>query len=279
MTVLAWKARRDVVHRFRHDPPDPAHARGMTGRAAGRDPRVIHRGPRKRGRGLVTGLAGRGGREVVRRLAQRRGPVMTARAVGRIPRVIKRGHPRRKRGHGFMTVLTRKARRDVSRRLRHNPPDPALARRMTGRAARRDPRVIHHGPRKRGRGLVTGLAGWERRGGRRDVGRRLAQRRGTVMTGRAARRDPRVIVSAGRKNPVTPHLVATITRCGSHQVGRRLSTGLDPVMTGRAGAWHNSKMPEGQAGPGNSPMAVVAGHSRRNVRYGLSLCGTIIMAL
>ena len=72
MTVLAGGARRDVIHRFRHDAPDPTHARRMTGRAARRDPRVVHHGPRKRGRGLVTGLAGRGGREVVRRLAQRR---------------------------------------------------------------------------------------------------------------------------------------------------------------------------------------------------------------
>jgi hypothetical protein len=212
-----------------------------------------------------------------RRLAQRRGPVMTGRAARRNSRVIHRGP--RKRGRGLVTGLAGEARRDVIRRSRHDAPDEALARRMTGRAAGRDPRVIHHGPRKRGRGLVTGLAGWERRGGRRDVGPGLAQRRGTVMTGRAARRDPRVIVSAGRKNPVTPHLVATITRCGSHQVGRRLSTGLDPVMTGRAGARHNSKMPEGHTGPGNSPMAIVAGHSRRNVRDGLSLRGTIVMAL
>ena len=212
---------------------------------------------------------------MVRRLAQRRGPVMAARAVGRIPRMIKRGHPRRKRGRGLVTVLAREARRDVIRRFRHDAPDPAHARRMAARAARRDPRVIHHRPRKRGRGLVAGLAG---RSGR-EVVRRLAQRRGPVMTGRAAGRDPRVIIRAGCENPVAPHLVATITRCGSHHVGRRLSTGLDPVMTGCAGAWHNSKMPERQAGPGNSPMAIVARHSRRNVRDGLSLRGTIVMAL
>ena len=50
-------------------------------------------------------------------------------------------------------------------------------------------------------------------------------------------------------------------------------------MTGRASAWHNSKMPEGKAGPGNSPMTIVAGHSRRNVRYGLSLRSTVVMTL
>jgi hypothetical protein len=173
MTVLAGGARRDVIRRLRHDAPDPAHARRMTGRAAGRDPRVIHHGPRKCGRRLVAGLAGRGGREVVRRLAQRRCPVMTARAVVRDPCVIKRGHSRRKRGRGLVTVLTREARFDVIHRFRHDAPDPTHARRMTGRAAGRDPRVIHHGPRKCGRRLVAGLAG---RGSRKVV-RRLPQRR------------------------------------------------------------------------------------------------------
>ena len=99
------------------------------------------------------------------------------------------------------------------------------------------------------------------------------------MTARAVGRNSSVIVTGGHENPVAPHLVATITRCGSHQVGRRLSTGLDPVMTGRAGTWHNSKMPEGQAGPGNGPMAIVAGHSRRNVRCGLSLHRAVVMTL
>jgi hypothetical protein len=173
MAVFAGGARRDVIRRLRHDAPDPTHARRMTGRAAGRDPRVIHHGPRKCGRGLVTGLAGRGGREVVRRLAQRRCPVMTARATARDPRMIKRGYSRRKRARGFMTVLTRQACFDVIHRFRHDAPDPTHARRMTGRAAGRDPRVIHHGPRKRRRGLVTGLAG---RGSRKVV-RRLPQRR------------------------------------------------------------------------------------------------------
>jgi hypothetical protein len=60
------------------------------------------------------------------------------------------------------------------------------------------------------------------------------------MTACAVVRDSGVIVTGGREDPVAPHLVAIITRCGSHQVGRWLSTGLDPVMTGCAGSWHNS---------------------------------------
>ena len=70
VAVLAWGARRDVIRRFRHDAPDPAHACRMTGRAAGRDPRVIHHRPGKRCRGFVARLAGRGSREVVRRFTQ-----------------------------------------------------------------------------------------------------------------------------------------------------------------------------------------------------------------
>jgi hypothetical protein len=38
-------------------------------------------------------------------------------------------------------------------------------------------------------------------------------------------------------------------------------------------------MPEGQAGPGNGSMAIVAGHSRRNMRYGLSLHRAVVMTL
>jgi len=262
-----WEVGRRLAHH-------PGISSAMAGRTTGHDPGVIHRCPRPKGsRRAVTRLAPQRRWYMSRRLAQRRGSVMTSRAAGRDPRVIKRGP--RECGRGLVTVLAREARRDVIRRFRHDAPDPAHARRMAARAARRDPRVIHHRPRKRGRGLVARLAG---RSGR-EVVRRLAQRRGTVMTARAAGRDPRVIVRAGCENPVAPHLVATITRCGSHHVGRRLSTGLDPVMTGCAGAWRNSKMPERQAGPGNSPMAIVARHSRRNVRDGLSLRGTIVMAL
>ena len=99
------------------------------------------------------------------------------------------------------------------------------------------------------------------------------------MTAHAVIRDSGVIVTGSREDPVAPHLMATITRCGGHQMGRRLPTGLDPVMTGRAGAWHNSKMPEGQAGPGNSPMAIVAGHGRLNVRDGFSLYRAVVMTL
>jgi hypothetical protein len=169
VTTLARGGGRDMVRRLAYDPRISA---AMTGRTTGHDPGMIHRSSRPEGRcRFVARLAAACGREVGRRFAQRRRTVMTGRAAARDPRVIIRGP--RERGRGFVTVLAREARRDVSRRFRHDAPDPAHARRMTGRAAGRDPRMTHHGPRKRGRGLVARLAG---RGGR-EVVRRLAQRR------------------------------------------------------------------------------------------------------
>jgi len=88
VTVFTGEARCDVRRWFCHDPSDPAHACRMAGGAAGDNPRVVHRSPRKCRRGLVAVLAGRGGWEVIRRLAQRRRAVMTARAVGRNATVI-----------------------------------------------------------------------------------------------------------------------------------------------------------------------------------------------
>ena len=67
------------------------------------------------------------------------------------------------------------------------------------------PGVIHRRSRPEGRRrLVAGFAalrGWE-------VGRWFAQRRRAVMTGRAAGRDPRVVIARGHKNPI----------CRSHTV-------------------------------------------------------------
>ena len=60
---FAPKRRGYVRHRFAHN---PRRSPTMTGGAAGRDPGVIKRGPHKRGRGLVTTLAGRAGRYVSR---------------------------------------------------------------------------------------------------------------------------------------------------------------------------------------------------------------------
>ena len=65
----------------------------VTGHAPGRNPRVIKRGPRKRGRGLVTILARGGGRDMVRRFAHDPGipAAMTGGAARRDPGVIHRG--------------------------------------------------------------------------------------------------------------------------------------------------------------------------------------------
>ena len=62
-------------------------------------------------------------------------------------------------------------------------------------------------------------------------------------------------------------------------MGRGLSRGLDPVMTGGTGTRRNSEMPEGHAGPGNGPVAIVTGHGRRDVRGGFPLRGAIVVTL
>ena len=127
----------------------------MTGGAAGRDPRVIKRGPHKRCRGLVTTLAGCAGRDVIRRFAHdpRIPAAMTGRTTGRDPRVIHRG-TRPKGRRRFVARLAALRRGYVRRRFAQRR--PAV---MTGGAAGRDPRVIKRGPHKRCRGLVTTLAG------------------------------------------------------------------------------------------------------------------------
>jgi len=49
-------------------------------------------------------------------------------------------------------------------------------------------------------------------------------------------------------------------------------------MTGRTGARFDSKVPEGYAGPGNGPVAIVTGHRRRDVRSGFSLHHAVVVA-
>jgi hypothetical protein len=134
---------------------------------------------------------------------------MTARAATCDPRMIVRSP--QERGRGFVTVLTGGARCDVTCRFCHDPSDPAHACRMAGGAAGDNPRVVHRSPRKCRRGLMAVLA----RGGGWEVIRRLAQRRGAVMTARAVGRNATVIVIGIHENPVAPHPVTSITRCGS----------------------------------------------------------------
>ena len=61
-------------------------------------------------------------------------------------------------------------------------------------------------------------------------------------------------------------------------MGRGLSRGLDPVMAGRTGARFDTKVPEGYAGPGNSPVAIVTRHRRRDVRSGFPLHHVVVVA-
>lgn len=61
-------------------------------------------------------------------------------------------------------------------------------------------------------------------------------------------------------------------------MGRGLSRSLDPVMTGRTGAWFDPQVPEGYAGPGNSPVAIVTRHRRLDVRSGFPLHHVVVVA-
>jgi len=260
----------EVGRRFAHNPRSSA---AMTGRATRRDPRVTKRGPRKRGGGLMARLTGRRGRDVGRRFGHDSGisAAMTGRTTGRDPRVIHRGaRPEGRRR--FVARLAPERGWEVGRRFAHNPRSSAA---MTGRATRRDPRVTKRGPRKRGGGLMARLAGL--RG--RYVRRRFAQRRPAVMARGAAGRDPRVVIACGHKDPIRrAHSVAGIARSSCRHVPSRLPAGLDSVMAGRAGTGGHPHVFERCARPGHSSMATIAGHRGREMRRGLSLCGTVVMA-
>jgi hypothetical protein len=145
----------------------------MTGIAAARrhHPAMDHPRPAEGRRGPVTGLASRGGREVIRRLAHHPGisAAMTSRAARHYSRVVIYGP--RKRRRGLVTGLASGGGRKVIRRLTHHP---GISAAMTGHTTGHDPGMIHRCPRPKGsRGLVTGLAPQRRW----YVSRRFAQRR------------------------------------------------------------------------------------------------------
>ena len=91
-----------MVVRSGHDPPCPVHAALMTGITAPcrHHPAMDHPRPAEGRRGLVTRLASRGGRDVVRRFAHHAGisAAMTGRAASHDSRVVKRGPRKRRRG-------------------------------------------------------------------------------------------------------------------------------------------------------------------------------------
>ena len=145
----------------------------MTGIAAScpHHPAMDHPRPAEGRRGLVTRLASRGGREVVRRLAHHPGisAAMTGHAARHYSRMVICGP--RKRGRGIVTCLARGGGWEVVCRLGHHP---GISAAMTGRTTGHDPGMIHRCPRPKGtRGLVTRLAPQRRW----YVSRRLAQRR------------------------------------------------------------------------------------------------------
>jgi hypothetical protein len=100
------------------------------------------------------------------------------------------------------------------------------------------------------------------------------------MTAHAVGRDPCVVIACGHKDPICrSHTVTRIAGGRRHHMGSWLPAGLDPVVTGRAGTGGHPYVFERCARPGHSSMATIAGHRGREMRRGLSLCGTIVMAL
>ena len=216
----------------------------------------------------MTGLASRGGRDVVRRFAQRRRAVMARGTARRDPRVAElRSRKGRRRS---VAQFAGRRRRDMRRCLA--PCGRAV---MTGRAPAHDPGMIKHGARKRRRGSVAGLTGLRRR----HVRGRLAPCRRPVMARRAAAHNSRVIISVGHKQPIRrAHSMAGIARSSCRHVPGRFPWSLDTVVTSCTSTWPNPRMLEGRTGPANRPVATVAAHGRRNMTRRLACHGSLVMA-
>jgi hypothetical protein len=174
IVARVWRCQFTVMAvRSGHDPPCPVHTALMTSCAAPcpHHPAMDHPRPDESRRGLVTRLAGRGDRDVIRRLAHHPGisTAMTGRAARHYSRMVICGP--RKRHRRFVARLAPACGGEVIRRFAHDPRIPAA---MTGHTTGHDPGMIHRCPRPKGsRGLVTGLAPQRRW----YVSRRLAQRR------------------------------------------------------------------------------------------------------
>ena len=147
---------------------------------------------------------------------------------------------------------------------------------MAGGAPSHDPRVIEHGPCKRGRGLMARLA--RLRG--RYVRGRLACCLAAVVAGAAGSWNHAcVVVARGHKRPIRcAHFVTAITRQGRRYVPSRFPAGLNPVMAGHAGTGCDPLMFEGRSRPTNRPMAAVTGHGRRNMSRRLACRNSLVMA-
>jgi hypothetical protein len=248
----------------------------MTGIAAPwrHHPAMDHPSPAEGCRGLVTGLAGRGGRKMVCRLAHdpRIPAAMTGHTTRHYSRVVIDGP--RKRRRGLVTGLAGGGGWEVVRRLAHDPRIPAA---MTGCTAGHDPRVIHRSPWPEGRRRFVARLAPQRRG---NVCRWFAQGRPAVMTARTAGRDPRVIKSGPHKR--RGGLVTTLAGRGSRNVRRRFrhDPGIPAAVTGRTAGCdprviHRSPWPEGR----RRFVARIARLGRRNMRRRLACClGAVVAA-
>ena len=200
----------------------------------------------------MTGLASRGGRDVVRRFAQRRRAVMARGTARRDPRVAElRSRKGRRRS---VAQFAGRRRRDMRRCLA--PCGRAV---MTGRAPAHDPGMIKHGARKRRRGSVAGLTGLRRR----DVRGRLAPCRRPVMARRAPAHDPRVVKHGPQERGGRP--VARLAGRRRRDMRGRLAARRRPVMARRAPR-RDPRVIECRARKRRRrPVARLAGRRRRDV--------------
>jgi len=171
-------------------------ARPVAGRAPAGDASMVHRRVRTERREVrrrVAALTRRGRRHVVTWLRlDRRGPavglarVVTGRATRGDPGVVHRRVRTKRRGR-LVAGLAGRRHRDVPRalRLRRHARErrPGRARRVTARAPRRDPGVIHH-PRARPH-VAAGMTQRARLGGRDVIGRHPTGDTGAERGGRA----------------------------------------------------------------------------------------------
>ena len=150
---------------------------------------------------------------------------------------------------GFVARVWRCHSTVMAVRSGHDPPYPIHTALMTGCAApcHHHPAMDHPRPAEGRRGLVARLAG----ACSREVGRRFAQRRCTVMTAHATRHDPGVIKRGPHKR--RGGLVTTLAGRRGRNVGRRLAydSGISAAMTGRTTGRdprviHRGARPEGR---------------------------------
>jgi hypothetical protein len=197
---------------------------------------------------FVTSLASRGDRDVVRRFAQRRRPVMARGTARHDPRVVE--HSPGKRRRGLMARLAGLRRRDVRGGLASRR-RPVMAR----GTARRDPCVIisvgHKHPIRRAH-FVAGIA----RSRCRHVPSRFPPSLDTIVTSYTSA-CPNSHMFETRSRPSHGAMTAIASHCGLNMCSR-LALGGSLVMAFRAGSRSDTVMGKKRRCPTCRPVTAAA---------------------